>query len=928
MGRRTVWGGVVLAGIVVLVLMDIGRRETGSREGDGFLVDAVSAATRPGMSVVGLIRSDFPRLKEPIAPDAELTYPQVENMVRLAVAMSGGLGMIIEPGTEWIVIKPNIVALKPNGSGVNTDWRVVKAVIKMVYEVAPEARVTIAEGPAEWADPKHEGEVWTPSIRFADGFAVAGYRALLEDPELAEVDLDIVDLNFDEAIEMMVPDGGTLWEKYHVPRTILECDVLVDVPVLKVTAGVAMTVAMKNLVGIGPGMIYGWAKMQGYPPGSGNPGLPHAAPVIDEMIVDLTALADVDFTVVDALTGMEWYKDFGTPVRMNTVLAGPDIVAVDAVCAQVMGMNPDDIEYLTLGAFKGLGQCDLSAIKVNGDKVEEVARKFEKIPGFYGQGNRLWALKGPVDLEKGLPDIWDLKVIPGENGWSRPAYFSHDMIDLDRYYEGPERCAVYAYCEFTVPESGAAQLWAGSDEGMTVWIDGEEVYSYTGSRKHRLPNDVVKVALKEGMSRLLVRVEQTWGKFDFSLNICEDEEDHRYDGNRVAGLKFLISEDAGAEMLKADEDREFGSPVIFSSIEGFDPIEAASSAPAAVTVQGLPLCAENALSHIAALQTLFRQRGEEVDISYLMGISGEAFRLYYSKDTLPIVSLSVFSDDVLKVTCEAMGYSCAYSYSEERAVAWDRLRGWISGGHPAMVPHSERILMESWYVVAGYEEEGEKLYLHSGGAEDGGREEVAFFPQRWQGGWIGPVGGVSVPQFVLGEKIRTPDPVQAALSAFERAIRLAETEEVVVDNLGGGRSVQSGGFSAYELWLQELEEGISHEALTPTQKGYLIAFNGPFLGSLVAQRMAAASYLQTVSGVFDPERGEKVLEAAEAYKQVVSHLMKVQQLVPQAMMFMMQAFAPEEIEKFGNYGQVTDLVREAYEKEKEAIGLLRGVTGI
>ena len=225
---------------------------------------------------------------------------------------------------------------------------------------------------------------------------------------------------------------------------------LIDVPVLKVTGTVAMTVAMKNLVGIAPGMIYGWAKTQGYPPESGNPGLPHTVPVIDEMIVDLTALADVDFTVVDALTGMEKYRDLGTPVRMNAVLAGADIVAVDAVCAQIMGMNPDDIEYLTLGAFKGLGQSDLSAVKVNGSTVKSVARKFEKFPGFYGQGSRLWALKA-------------------------------------------------------------------------------------------------------GMNRLLARVEQTWGAFDFSLNICEDEEDDRYDGNRVAGLKFLIPERSEALMLEADE---------------------------------------------------------------------------------------------------------------------------------------------------------------------------------------------------------------------------------------------------------------------------------------------------------------------------------------------------------------------------------------
>ena len=35
---------------------------------------------------------------------------------------------------------------------------------------------------------------------------------------------------------------------------------------------------------------------------------------------------------------------------MNTVVAGSDIAAVDATCARLMGLNPDDVEYLSLAA--------------------------------------------------------------------------------------------------------------------------------------------------------------------------------------------------------------------------------------------------------------------------------------------------------------------------------------------------------------------------------------------------------------------------------------------------------------------------------------------------------------------------------------------------------------------------------------------------
>jgi uncharacterized protein (DUF362 family)/streptogramin lyase len=510
--------------------------------------------------VVGVIRSDFEQLKKPVSPDSALTEAQVEHMVRYAISMAGGLHTIIEPGTDWVVIKVNIVELKPRGSGVITDCRVVKALVKIVHEIVPEARITIAEGSGEWIPPdRADIKATVPRAKLGDGFEVAGYRALLRDEDLAGISLDIVDLNFDEAVEVTVPDEWYAREKYYIPSTILECDVLISVPVLKVHDGVGMTNAMKNFVGIAPGMIYGWAKMLGYPPGSGNPGIPHTPEILDETIVDLTSLSDVDFTVVDAIIAMERFKTegwggAGKAVRMNTIVASADIVAADAVSARLMGFNPDDIEYLTLAAYKGLGQCDLETIKVNGNPIEQVARRFEKCPadwgkwgeqGHYGQGARTWLLKGPFEIgemEATSIDLKTLNPVPDQDGWSKPVYFHDDRIDLDTYYGDPVNCVVYAYAEFTAPKSQTAELWVGSGEDVRVWINSAEVYAYQGVRRHRLPNDREEIPIEEGRNTLLVQAKQTRGGFDFNVNLCEPESDKRYDGNRVFGLKFSIPE--------------------------------------------------------------------------------------------------------------------------------------------------------------------------------------------------------------------------------------------------------------------------------------------------------------------------------------------------------------------------------------------------
>ncbi|MCD6334630.1 MAG: DUF362 domain-containing protein [Candidatus Latescibacteria bacterium] len=555
--KRISWG-LILIGLGLIVLLDIAKSPEKHNESRYTIVDAVSAATRPGQSVVGVIRSDFEQLKEAVSPDSALTEAQVEHMVRYAISMAGGLHTIIEPGTDWVVIKPNIVELKPRGSGVITDCRVVKALVKIVHGIVPEARITIAEGSGEWIPPdRADIKATVPRAKMGDGFEVAGYRALLSDEALSGVPLDIVDLNFDEAVEVTVPDEWYAREKYFIPSTILECDVLISVPVLKIHDGVGMTNAMKNFVGIAPGMIYGWAKMLGYPPGSGNPGLPHTPEILDETIVDLSSLSDVDFTVVDAIVAMERFKSDeygGKAVRMNTIIASADIVAADAVSARLMGLNPDDIEYLTLAAYKGLGQCDLETIKVNGNPIEQVARRFEKCPadwgkwgeqGHYGQGARTWLLKGPFEIgemEAMTLDPKALKPVPDQDGWSKPVYFHDDRIDLDTYYNDPVNCVIYAYTEFTAPKSQTAELWVGSGEDLKVWINGAEVYAYKGVRRHRLPNDREGIQIEEGRNMLLVQAKQTRGGFDFSVNICEPEPDKRYDGNRVFGLKFVLPE--------------------------------------------------------------------------------------------------------------------------------------------------------------------------------------------------------------------------------------------------------------------------------------------------------------------------------------------------------------------------------------------------
>ena len=66
----------------------------------------------------------------------------------------------------------------------------------------------------------------------------------------------------------------------------------------------------------------------------------------------------------------------GTPVKMDLIIAGKDVVATDATAARVMGFDPNEISHIRRASEKGIGNID--NIEIVGSKLEDVAREFKK----------------------------------------------------------------------------------------------------------------------------------------------------------------------------------------------------------------------------------------------------------------------------------------------------------------------------------------------------------------------------------------------------------------------------------------------------------------------------------------------------------------------------------------------------------------------
>ena len=890
-------------------------------------------------AVVSVVRSDYSDLTSPMPPDTELSQKQIEMLVRKSVDLLGGMGTFVPPDTRWVMIKPNIVRTSAPGSGDITDSRVVWAVVKMVYEVAPGARITVAEGSPGWVDPKQAGakEVIEniPWLEQADGFQKAGFKDMLKDPELKDARIDFLDLNFDEPV---LKKGAATGDEYWIPKSVLDCDVFIDVPVLKVTNIIGLTNAMKNMVGIAPGLKYGWSKSEGYPPYSGDPGLPnHRSGLFDEMIVDLVSLSRIDLVVVDALVGMERgriQEHGGYPIRMNTILVGSDPVAVDAISVRVMGMNPDDFECITLADRLGIGIGDLSRISVEGQSPEQVTKRFEKKSrrderGHYGQSNRIWLVKGVFNTaheRRWHPDPKTLRPQPGTDGWSDPVYFSDDKINLKAYFDQPKNCVSYAYAEFEAPRTQRADLWLGSDEALTVWLNGDQVYQYRGSRRHRLPNDIVPVSIKQGRNRVLVEVFQTRREYGFSLNVCEPESDERYDGNRVLGLKFLLPEVEDAQRVAAVVEGSniveemAGEPFVFNGMD-VDPCQVSPKPEA--QIEGIPRQGDQGTDYMESLQAVLSYKGENVSVDHLMGVSGDAFRIYYSADASPWLSRNVYPEDLLGVACAALGYTyaCGYNMPPDSSVAW--LEGWISGGYPVLACVSQE--MPSWGIITGYEDSCKVLWVRTREAHtkiDGER--------HWSGWWIGRGNSFWThrPMFVVGDRKEPPPPREVIRASLEKAVAMAHKDTLIVSSFWGEQEMY-GGLRAYEELLEDLgsqgeQLGRRRRARGQRRRG-MGMLKEYYLETLTRCRRAASVYLKSAADHFEGPEKAAMEKAAACYQKAFRHLKEAQKALPSGDRRERAVDPKEWPDLKKQMDRARQAIQQAYDQERTAVAFLEKV---
>ncbi len=112
----------------------------------------------------------------------------------------------------------------------------------------------------------------------------------------------------------------------------------------------------------------------------------------------------------------------------------------------------------------------------------------------------------------------------GDVGWiDLSADNPTGTADLMQLYGMPEKVVAYAYAEVESATERDVVLRMASDDGIKVWVNGQVVHNHDIDRGAQLDQDQAPAHLVAGKNRILVKISQGGGGWNFSLRLTTPE---------------------------------------------------------------------------------------------------------------------------------------------------------------------------------------------------------------------------------------------------------------------------------------------------------------------------------------------------------------------------------------------------------------------
>ncbi len=220
-----------------------------------------------------------------------------------------------------------------------------------------------------------------------------GTKKLFEEygylPLLKEYKVRFVELNEQSTSTIRILGKRLQPKPIEVIDTFLDPDnYIFSITRLKAHNVVVVTLGLKNMVMGSPLKIYKGTNYKSLMHGAGPWWLNYNMFLVAKKVRP-------QFTILDGLVGMEGNGPIkGTAVEHGVALASQDVLSVDRIGAELMGVDLADIGYLNYCAEAGLGNIERSKIKIIGSEKPE-----DHIIKYKLHENIDWQLKWKDEIE-------------------------------------------------------------------------------------------------------------------------------------------------------------------------------------------------------------------------------------------------------------------------------------------------------------------------------------------------------------------------------------------------------------------------------------------------------------------------------------------------------------------------------------------------
>lgn len=271
---------------------------------------------------------------------------EIEEGLRGLLTNLGGIEALIPSRTRKVLVKPNLVFPYSWDTGITVNLTLIAKLVQVIKRAGIE--VIIGEGGG------------------LEKFGRESLKKVGAEKLAKELGVPLYDFKKGKRVKVKIAKGKKV-KSVTVDRVVTECDFIISVAKLKTHCECLVSLSLKNMKGLLC---------------SEKQRLRFHLLDVNHCLVDLNRVFKPKLAIVEGLIGLEGIGPLppGRPVDLGLLIGGQDPVAVDAVCAKIMRLEPDQVKHIKLAAEAGLGTIDLGKIEIVGEKLEDVIPEHFETP--------------------------------------------------------------------------------------------------------------------------------------------------------------------------------------------------------------------------------------------------------------------------------------------------------------------------------------------------------------------------------------------------------------------------------------------------------------------------------------------------------------------------------------------------------------------